>query len=245
MRVRQSIRRSSRVTSPRSRLAVSAVRHLRGQVNLTGIVEERQDPADDLGGQPGVQQPADLPDLADVRFLVAAVAAGVPGRAATVGGIWIAGLHADRHSTLTLALALTAVMTTMVALGLRAEAFAPVVLWGMAYGAAPTLLQTLLISAAGAANADVATGMQTTVFNLGIAAGSLAGGVALDQAGPGALPWVTCALAPPSPCSGCRYGGALRAEPAFRGVPLVLPRLVLPARARCAALRSGVRNRGK
>jgi predicted MFS family arabinose efflux permease len=114
--------------------------------------------------------------------------------AATVGGIWIAGLLADRHSTLTLALALTVVMTAMVALGLRAEPFVPVVLWGMAYGAAPTLLQTLLISAAGAANADVATGMQTTVFNLGIAAGSLAGGVVLDQAGAGALPWVTCAL---------------------------------------------------
>jgi predicted MFS family arabinose efflux permease len=113
---------------------------------------------------------------------------------ATVGGIWIAGLHADRHSTLTLALALTAVMTAMVALGLRAEPFVPVVLWGMAYGAAPTLLQTLLITAAGPANADVATGMQTTVFNLGIAAGSLAGGVVLDQAGAGALPWVTCAL---------------------------------------------------
>ena len=114
--------------------------------------------------------------------------------AATVGGIWIAGLHADRHSTLTLALALTAVMTAMVALGLRAEPFVPVVLWGMAYGAAPTLLQTLLISAAGPANADVATGMQTTVFNLGIAAGSLAGGIVLDQAGAGVLPWVTCAL---------------------------------------------------
>jgi predicted MFS family arabinose efflux permease len=85
-------------------------------------------------------------------------------------------------------------MTAMVALGLRAEPFVPVVLWGTAYGAAPTLLQTLLISAAGAANADVATGMQTTVFNLGIAAGSLAGGVVLDQAGAGALPWVTCAL---------------------------------------------------
>jgi predicted MFS family arabinose efflux permease len=114
--------------------------------------------------------------------------------AATVGGIWVAGSLADRHSTLTLALALSAVMTAMVALGLRAEPFAPVVLWGMAYGAAPTLLQTLLISAAGVANADVATGLQTTVFNLGIAAGSLVGGFALDQAGAGALPWVTCVL---------------------------------------------------
>jgi predicted MFS family arabinose efflux permease len=114
--------------------------------------------------------------------------------AGTVGGIWIAGLRADRHVTSTLVLALSAVMTSMLVLGLRAEPLAPVVLWGAAYGAAPTLLQTLLITAAGAANADVVTGMQTTVFNLGIAAGSLAGGVVLGQAGARALPWVTCAL---------------------------------------------------
>jgi predicted MFS family arabinose efflux permease len=114
--------------------------------------------------------------------------------AATVGGIWIAGLSADRHSHATLVLALSAVMTAMLALALRAQPLAPVLLWGVAYGAAPTLLQTLLISAAGPANADVATGMQTTVFNLGIAAGSLAGGAVLGQAGAGALPWVTCAL---------------------------------------------------
>jgi predicted MFS family arabinose efflux permease len=114
--------------------------------------------------------------------------------AATVGGIWIAGLRADQHARSTLLLALIAVMTAMVFLALRAQPLAPVLLWGMAYGAAPTLLQTLLISAGGAANADVATGLQTTVFNLGIAAGSLAGGVVLDQAGAGALPWVTFAL---------------------------------------------------
>jgi predicted MFS family arabinose efflux permease len=114
--------------------------------------------------------------------------------AATVGGIWIAGLSADRHSHATLVLALTAVMTAMVALGLRAQPMAPVILWGVAYGAAPTLLQTLLISAAGPANADVATGMQTTVFNLGIAAGSLAGSAVLGQADAGVLPWVACAL---------------------------------------------------
>jgi predicted MFS family arabinose efflux permease len=113
---------------------------------------------------------------------------------ATVGGIWIAGLSADRHSHAALVLALSAVMTAMLALALRAQPLAPVLLWGVAYGAAPTLLQTLLISAAGPANADVATGMQTTVFNLGIAAGSLAGGAVLGPAGAGALPWVTGAL---------------------------------------------------
>jgi predicted MFS family arabinose efflux permease len=128
--------------------------------------------------------------------------------AATVGGIGIAGLTADRHPRSTLTAALAGVMVAMVALGLRAEPLLPVVLWGAAYGAAPTLLQTLLIDTAGVANADVATGMQTTVFNLGIAAGSLAGGVALGLVGVGALPWLACGLSGAAllalRASGCR-----------------------------------------
>jgi len=36
--------------------------------------------------------------------------------------------------------------------------------------------------------------LQTTVYNVGIAAGSLAGGLVLGGAGAGALPWVTLAF---------------------------------------------------
>jgi predicted MFS family arabinose efflux permease len=39
--------------------------------------------------------------------------------------------------------------------------------------------------------ADVATALQTTVYNIGIAAGSLAGGLVLGGTGAAALPWVT------------------------------------------------------
>jgi predicted MFS family arabinose efflux permease len=52
-----------------------------------------------------------------------------------------------------------------------------------------------VLAAAGGADADVATGMQTTIFNLGIAAGSLAGGVVLGREGAWALPWVALVLA--------------------------------------------------
>jgi predicted MFS family arabinose efflux permease len=41
----------------------------------------------------------------------------------------------------------------------------------------------------------VATALQTTVYNIGIAAGSLAGGLVLDGAGAAAIPWVTLAFA--------------------------------------------------
>ena len=40
----------------------------------------------------------------------------------------------------------------------------------------------------------MATSIQTTVYNIGIAAGSLAGGLILQRAGAGALPWATSLL---------------------------------------------------
>ncbi|MGR6996966.1 hypothetical protein ACU686_00535 [Yinghuangia aomiensis] len=43
---------------------------------------------------------------------------------------------------------------------------------------------------AGPDRADAATSLQATVYNIGIAAGSLAGGVVLGSAGSGMLPWV-------------------------------------------------------
>ena len=67
-------------------------------------------------------------------------------------------------------------------------------LWGAAFGGAPTLLQTALVDAAGPARADVATALQTTVYNIGIAAGSAAGGLVLGRAGAAGLPWVTLAF---------------------------------------------------
>ncbi|MEV6765111.1 hypothetical protein AB0N16_31615 [Streptomyces sp. NPDC051105] len=41
----------------------------------------------------------------------------------------------------------------------------------------------------GPADAEVATSLQATVYDTGVAAGSLAGGLALDRLGAAALPW--------------------------------------------------------
>lgn len=137
--------------------------------------------------------------------------------AGTVAGIWLVGAVIDRYARLTLITALAAVATAMTLLGTAAGAsagssgwvsgwasglvtgwvpggaggvvLAAAGLWGAAFGGVPTLLQTALVKAAGAANADVATSLQTTVYNAGIAAGSLAGGMVLEGAGAGALPW--------------------------------------------------------
>lgn len=112
---------------------------------------------------------------------------------ATVAGIWLTGVLIDRRLRGTLLAALGVFAAVLLVLGLAAGRPAvlvgAVVLWGVAFGGAPTLIQTALVDVSGPADADVATSLQTTVYNAGIAAGSLLGGLALDGGGPAALPW--------------------------------------------------------
>ena len=113
----------------------------------------------------------------------------------TVAGIWLTGLLADQHLRGVLLAALTLIASAMVLMALVPGALlAAVALWGAAFGGAPTLLQTALVTASGPADADVATSMQTTVYNIGIAAGSLAGGLVLEGAGVHAMPWLSALL---------------------------------------------------
>jgi predicted MFS family arabinose efflux permease len=115
-----------------------------------------------------------------------------------VAGIWITGIVADSHLRPVMLASLTLIAVAMLILGLAAPGtgalLAAAALWGMAFGGAPTLLQTALVDVSGPASADVATALQTTVYNVGIAAGSLAGGLVLGGAGAAALPWVTLAF---------------------------------------------------
>lgn len=117
---------------------------------------------------------------------------------ATVVGIWITGVLVDRWARPTLLGALTLFAAVMCALGLYGDSPAvllgSVALWGAAFGGAPTLIQTALVNASGPEHADVATSLQTTVYNAGIAAGSFTGGLALAGRGAGALPWTALPL---------------------------------------------------
>jgi predicted MFS family arabinose efflux permease len=117
---------------------------------------------------------------------------------ATAAGIGIVGTLVDRHLRPALLGALAVVAAAMAALGLSGRSAAVLLLavaaWGAGFGGAPTLLQTALVDAAGTGNANVATAMQTTVYNAGVAAGSLAGGVVLGAAGAAALPWTALCL---------------------------------------------------
>lgn len=118
--------------------------------------------------------------------------------AATVGGIWLAGALADRRLRAALLCALGLIAVVMAALGalgrVPAVLVVAVALWGVAFGGAPTLIQTALVDVSGPEHADVATSLQATVYNVGIAAGSLTGGVVLENVGAGALPWTALPL---------------------------------------------------
>ncbi|MEV6809508.1 MFS transporter [Streptomyces sp. NPDC051132] len=155
---------------------------------------------------------------------------------ATVAGIWLTGVLVDRCPRPALLGALALIAAVLAVLGLAARTpgalTGAVALWGVAFGGAPTLVQTALVDAAGPADADVATALQTTVYNAGIAAGSLTGGLALDALGAGALPWTalppvllalaTVALARrhafPAGRGAAASGGGSLAEPGAVGV---------------------------
>lgn len=64
--------------------------------------------------------------------------------------------------------------------GLPASAiYISIVLWGMSFGGAPTLLPTALADVAGD-GADIAQSMLVTVFNLAFAGSGVIGGVLLE-----------------------------------------------------------------
>ncbi|MEV7814223.1 MFS transporter [Streptomyces flaveolus] len=137
---------------------------------------------------------------------------------ATVAGIWLTGVQVDSRPRPVLLTALALVAAVLLVLGAGARVpgllVGAVAVWGVAFGGAPTLIQTALVDASGPTDADVATSLQTTVYNAGIAAGSLTGGLALDAAGAGALPWT--ALPPVLLALATVAGGRRYAFPARR-----------------------------
>ncbi|MEV0582305.1 MFS transporter [Nonomuraea sp. NPDC050310] len=122
--------------------------------------------------------------------------------AATPVGIWLAGLVSDRPGLggprAVLLGCLAGLGLAMAVLGLLGGGalalLAAVAVWGCAFGGAPTALQTSLVASSGPGGAEVATAMQATVYNLGIALGSLLGGLVLAGPGAAALPWAALPL---------------------------------------------------
>ncbi len=69
-----------------------------------------------------------------------------------------------------------------------------IVVWGVAFGGIPAMLQTRLLHVASPRIRDVGAALLTTSFNIGIGGGALIGGVLLDSTGLLVLPVVEAAV---------------------------------------------------
>ncbi|MFF2372443.1 MFS transporter [Agromyces sp. NPDC058110] len=113
-------------------------------------------------------------------------------------GLVLAGAVLGRRPTIGLVVAMVA--TALGAAGLAAFPEVPVVsiasflLFGTAFGALPTMLNTRLLHSASAKIRDAAASFYTTAFNTGIGGGALLGAALYGLIGLAALPWVLVAL---------------------------------------------------
>jgi predicted MFS family arabinose efflux permease len=116
---------------------------------------------------------------------------------ASVLSLWIVGSLIDRWLRGLVLISAALFMLASIALGAWRESpgviFFATAVWGLAFGAMPSLLQTASAKTAKEA-ADTAQSMLVTLWNVGIAGGGLLGGLLLENPGVGAFPWIVAAL---------------------------------------------------
>lgn len=116
---------------------------------------------------------------------------------ASVLSLWIVGSLIDRWLRELVLISAGLFMLSAIALGLWRDS--PIVIyiatavWGLAFGAMPSLLQTASAKTAKEA-ADTAQSMLVTLWNVGIAGGGLVGGVLLGNLGVEVFPWIVAGL---------------------------------------------------
>lgn len=140
------------------------------------------------------------PYITDVMGLPASaispmlLAYGIAGAA----GLILAGTVLGRRPTAGLAVALVATGLGVAGLALFPQvpivSIASFLLWGMAFGALPPMLNTRLLHSASSRIRDAAASFYTTAFNTGIGGGALLGAVLYGVVGLAGLPWVFVAL---------------------------------------------------
>lgn len=116
---------------------------------------------------------------------------------ASAVGIWVVGILIDRWQRMLTLVSLLGFAVASVLLGVGSSQpviiYLSVILWGLTFGGAGTLLQTAIAETAGD-NADVAQSMLVTSWNIAIGGGGLIGGVLLDTMGILNFPWVVLIL---------------------------------------------------
>jgi predicted MFS family arabinose efflux permease len=91
-------------------------------------------------------------------------------------GIWATGQFVESYLRVS-------VLASLTVFALAGIVLISIFTWGLSFGGASTLLNTAAADTAGD-NADIVLAMVTTVWNLAIAAGSIAGGIMLAANGP-------------------------------------------------------------
>ena len=109
-------------------------------------------------------------------------------------GLALAGFFADKFPRAALVVALALVALSVLVIGLfPSEPFIVIpvmVIWSIAFGAAPPMLQTRMLHTASPRIRDVASAYLTTSFNVAIGGGALVGGLLLDRTNIIVLPFV-------------------------------------------------------
>jgi predicted MFS family arabinose efflux permease len=113
-------------------------------------------------------------------------------------GLVLASFAADRFPKRGFAAAAVAVMIAVLVLSLASGNAVVVVIafvvWGVAFGGVPAMMQTRMLRTASFRMRDLAAALQTTAFNVGIGGGALLGGILLDRVGIRSLPLVEIGL---------------------------------------------------
>lgn len=117
---------------------------------------------------------------------------------AGAGGLILAGSVFGPRPQLGLILALVVTGIAVAALAVLAGqivlALVAFILWGLAFGALPPLLQTRMLHTSSPAFRDTASALYTTSFNVGIGGGALVGALIFDAGGLMVLPWAYVGL---------------------------------------------------
>ncbi|TFD57458.1 MFS transporter [Cryobacterium sp. Hh7] len=119
------------------------------------------------------------------------------GVAGAIGLLLVGTVFGPRPTLgLVLGLAASAVSVTLLALfsATLPVALAAFVLWGMAFGTLPPLMQTRMLHAASPEIRDTASAFYTTAFNAGIGGGALLGAVLIETVGLQFVPLVYVGL---------------------------------------------------
>jgi predicted MFS family arabinose efflux permease len=112
-------------------------------------------------------------------------------------GVWLSGIAADRFPRGAMIASFVALPATMLLFwasrGFAVGTVVAALVWAMAFVAIPTLIMTAALRA-GHGHPDMAAALINSVCNIGIASGSVIGGVALDTGGLGAVSPVSAGL---------------------------------------------------